>query len=193
MAKVLLSAQNLSYGFDPASVLFEPINLSLQVGDRVALVGRNGSGKSTLIKILAGHLQPTLGNVLRYGSLAYVPQTSTLGQTEPTETILETLSAASEDWWCIDEFLRTQFETHLDLLLPTASLSGGELTKLLLAIALATAPDILLLDEPTNHLDLLALDHLRLCLERFQGALVLVSHKPHFLDQVASITWELMP
>lgn len=89
--------------------------------------------------------------------------------------------------------MRTQFETNVDLSLPTASLSSGELTKLPLAIALATAPDILLLDEPTNHLDLLALDHLRTCLERFQGALVLVSHKPHFLDQVAAITWELTP
>ncbi|WP_008319532.1 ribosomal protection-like ABC-F family protein [Leptolyngbya sp. PCC 6406] len=193
MAKTLLSAQDLSYRFDPIAPLFEQINLSLQSGDRVALVGRNGSGKSTLMKLLAGHLQPSRGSISRDGSVAYVPQVSTLDQTKPTETVLEWLSAAAEDWWWIDEFLRTQLETELDLSLPIVSLSGGELTKLLLAIALAPEPEILLLDEPTNHLDLLALEHLRACLDRFQGALVIVSHKPYFLDQVASTTWELTP
>ena len=193
MAKTLLSAQNLSFGFDLIAPLFEQINLSLQSGDRVALVGRNGSGKSTLLKLLAGQLQPTQGSIARYGSRAYVPQVSTVHQTRPTETILEFLSAASDDWWYMDEVLQTQLHTQLDLSLPIASLSGGELTKLLLAIALAPAPDILLLDEPTNHLDLLALEHLRACLDRFQGALVIVSHKPYFLDQVVSTTWELTP
>ncbi len=193
MAKTLLSAQDLSYGFDPIAPLFEQIHLSLQSGDRIALVGRNGSGKSTLMKLLAGDLQPTRGSISRYGSMAYVPQVSTLHRTRPTETVLEWLSAAAEDWWWIDEFLRTQLETELDLSLPIASLSGGELTKLLLAIALAPAPEILLMDEPTNHLDLLALEHLRACLDRFQGALVIVSHKPYFLDQVVSTTLELTP
>jgi len=193
MAKLLLSAQELSYGVDPAVPLFEPVHLSLQVGDRIALVGRNGSGKSTLMKLLAGQLQPTLGSLSRYGSVAYVPQVSTLHPTHPRETVLERLSAASEDWWCIDEYLRSQFDTPLDLALPLDQLSGGELTKLLLAIALVPAPDILLLDEPTNHLDLQALEYLRASLEPFQGALVIVSHKPHFLDQVASTIWELIP
>jgi ATPase subunit of ABC transporter with duplicated ATPase domains len=193
MAKTLLFAQDLSYGFDPIAPLFEQIHLSLQSGDRIALVGRNGSGKSTLMKLLAGDLQPTRGSISRYGSMAYVPQVSTLHRTRPTETVLEWLSTAAEDWWWIDEFLRTQLETELDLSLPIASLSGGELTKLLLAIALAPEPEILLLDEPTNHLDLLALEHLRACLDRFQGALVIVSHKPYFLDQVVSTTWELTP
>jgi ATPase subunit of ABC transporter with duplicated ATPase domains len=193
MAKTLLSAQDLRYGFDPIAPLFEQINLSLQSGDRIALVGHNGSGKSTLMKLLAGQLQPVQGSILRYGSMAYVPQVSTVDQTRATETILEFLSAASDDWWCMDEFLQTQLHTQLDVSLPIASLSGGELTKLLLAIALAPAPDILLLDEPTNHLDLLALEHLRACLEPFQGALVIVSHKPYFLDQVVSTTWELTP
>lgn len=98
MAKTLLSAQDLSYRFDPIAPLFEQINLSLQSGDRVALVGRNGSGKSTLMKLLAGHLQPSRGSISRDGSVAYVPQVSTLDQTKPTETVLEWLSAAAEDW-----------------------------------------------------------------------------------------------
>lgn len=193
MAKTLLSAQDLSYGFDPLAPLFESIYLSLQSGDRVALVGRNGCGKSTLIKLLAGHLTPTQGTITRYGSLAYVPQVSTLSPTVYNGTILDFMSAASEDWWCIDELLRNQLATPLDLALPIASLSGGELMKLLLATALTAGPDILLLDEPTNHLDLLALDCLQACLETFSGGLVMVSHKPYFLDQVVSKIWDLTP
>ncbi|MBD0314762.1 MAG: ABC-F family ATP-binding cassette domain-containing protein, partial [Microcoleus sp. T3-bin5] len=74
-----------------------------------------------------------------------------------------------------------------------ASLSGGELTKLFLAIGLSQQPNVLLLDEPTNHMDYLALEELSQFLKQFDGAFVIVSHKPFFLDQVVDTTWELTP
>lgn len=193
MAKTLLSAQDLTYGFDPDSPLFQSIYFSLQSGDYVALVGRNGCGKSTLMKLLTGQITPIRGTLNRYGSLAYVPQVSHLSPVVYGGTILDFIGAASEEWWHIDDLLQNQLATSLDLALPIASLSGGELTKLLLATALASAPDILLLDEPTNHLDVLALNRLKTCLETFQGGLVIISHKPYFLDQVVSKVWDLTP
>ncbi|QQE63960.1 ABC transporter ATPase [Leptolyngbya sp. BL0902] len=193
MARLLLSAQDLRYDCDPTSPLFESIHLSLHRGDRVALIGRNGSGKSTLMKLLAGQILPMQGTIATYGSLAYVPQVSTLSSKLDSQTILDWLSHASEDWWCINDLWGNPLATSLDLSQPIAQLSGGELTHLLLAVALASTPDILLLDEPTNHLDLMALDRLQASLGAFQGALVIVSHRPHFLDQVVAKIWELTP
>lgn len=193
MAKLLLSAQDLRYEFDPTSPLFESIYLSLHRGDRVALVGRNGSGKSTLMKLLAGQIVPRQGTVAAYGSLAYVPQVSTLSSQLGSKTVLDWLSHASEDWWGINDLWGNPLATSLDLSQPMAQLSGGELTHLLLAVALASTPDILLLDEPTNHLDLMALDRLQASLGAFQGALMMVSHRPYFLDHVVSKIWELTP
>jgi ATPase subunit of ABC transporter with duplicated ATPase domains len=76
--------------------------------------------------------------------------------------------------------LEDNFKTELDLSQSINSLSGGELTKLWLAIAFCKEPDILFLDEPTNHLDLVALEQLRKELQAFSGAIVIVSHKPFF-------------
>jgi ATPase subunit of ABC transporter with duplicated ATPase domains len=79
------------------------------------------------------------------------------------------------------------------LSLSIANLSGGELTKLFLAIGLSQQPNVLLLDEPTNHMDYLALEELSQFLKQFDGAFVIVSHKPFFLDRVVDTTWELTP
>jgi len=99
----------------------------------------------------------------------------------------------SDEWWKISEILETQFNTTLDLSLSIANLSGGELTKLFLAIGLSQQPNVLLLDEPTNHMDYLALEELSQFLKQFDGAFVIVSHKPFFLDRVVDTTWELTP
>ncbi|MCW6037548.1 ATP-binding cassette domain-containing protein [Spirulina subsalsa FACHB-351] len=190
---VILSGENLAYTVEPTRTLFSGVNVAVEKGDRIALVGANGSGKSTLMQLLAGQVQSPTGSVLRRGSLYYLPQVSTLRHIEPEQPIFQFLSALCEEWWQIDELLRTQFATDLDLSLPLHRLSGGELTKLFLAVGLAQAPDVLLLDEPTNHLDLLTLESLRASLNQFLGAFIIVSHKPFFLDQVVTTTWELTP
>jgi ATPase subunit of ABC transporter with duplicated ATPase domains len=189
--QLYLLADRLTYELSPDRNLFKNIRVSLFSGDRIALVGPNGAGKSTLLKILAEQIYATAGSVQHYGSVHYLPQLSTIRQQLTHETVLEFLTATSDEWWNITSLLETQFKTVLDLSLPIDRLSGGELTQLFLAIALAQKQNVLLLDEPTNHLDYLALEELRCLLKQFAGAFVIVSHKPMFLDQVVDTVWEI--
>ncbi len=189
---VYLVAQDLDYAVSATETLFNHVQVSIAATDRIALVGRNGIGKSTFLQILAGLKEPSQGVVNRNSSVYYLPQISTLQYQNPV-SVLDVMSSAYEEWWQVEEILDSQFGTKLDLSLPINSLSGGELTKLFLAIGLAQKPQLLLLDEPTNHMDYLALEQLRQCLTHFEGAFVIVSHKPFFLDQVVQTTWELTP
>jgi len=200
--KSILLAENLAYELSLDRTLFQKIQVSIETSDafgkthgrqRIALVGRNGVGKSTLLKILAGQISPSAGSVLRNGVVYYLPQISTIKREITVDTVLNFLISTSDEWWKIEDILQTQFDTNIDLSLPITNLSGGELTKLFLAIGLAQEPNLLLLDEPTNHMDLQALESLRQFLQNFTGAFVIVSHKPFFLDQVTQVTWELTP
>ena len=188
-----LLADGLTYELPPDRTLFKNVQLSLAAGDSVALVGANGVGKSTLLQILAGQIEPSIGSVWRNGSIYYLPQISTIRQQIKADTVQNFLFSISDEWWQISDILETQFNTMLDLSLSIASLSGGELTKLFLAIGLSQQPNVLLLDEPTNHMDYLALEELSQFLKQFDGAFVIVSHKPFFLDRVVDTTWELTP
>lgn len=190
--KSILLAENLAF-VSATRTLFQGVQVSIEDGDRIALVGQNGVGKSTLLKILAGQLSPTTGSVLRRDPVYYLPQISTIQEKIKAVLVLDFLSSISEEWWKIAEILEEQFSTELDLSLPLGNLSGGELTKLFLAIGVSQQPKVLLLDEPTNHMDLMALESLRNFLYDFNGAFVIVSHKPFFLNQVTQTTWELTP
>lgn len=188
-----LLADGLTYELPPDRTLFKNVQLSLAAGDSVALVGANGMGKSTLLQILAGQIEPSTGSVWRNASIYYLPQISTILQQIKADTVQNFLFSISDEWWKISEILEMQFKTTLDLSLALASLSGGELTKLFLAIGLSQQPNVLLMDEPTNHMDYLALEELSQFLKQLDGAFVIVSHKPFFLDRVVDTTWELTP
>ncbi|MDZ8052692.1 MAG: ribosomal protection-like ABC-F family protein [Aulosira sp. ZfuVER01] len=190
---LILLAENIGYELGLDRTLFQEVNINISLGNRIALVGCNGVGKSTLLKILAGQITPSIGSVWCKNNVYYLPQISTIRQEITADSVLDFLSSVSDEWWQIEEILETQFHTTLDLSLPVTNLSGGELTKLFLAIGLSQEPNLLLLDEPTNHMDLLALESLRLFLQDFAGAYIIVSHKPFFLDQVTDVTWELTP
>ncbi len=191
--KSILLAENLAYELSLDRTLFQKIQVSIEAGDRIALIGRNGVGKSTLLKIIAGQISPNTGSVWRNGVVYYLPQISTIRQEITADTVLNFLISASDEWWKIEDILQTQFDTSIDLSLSITNLSGGELTKLFLAIGLAKEANLLLLDEPTNHMDLQALEGLKQFFQDFTGAFVIVSHKPFFLDQVTDVTWELTP
>jgi ATPase subunit of ABC transporter with duplicated ATPase domains len=189
--QVLLSAYNLTYEFAVGKSLLQGVNVAIERGDKIALVGANGVGKSTLLKLLARQLEPKFGSLMSDASIYYLPQIAGIYPEVRDKTVLDFLNSISDDWWEISNTLESRLGTSLDLSVKVGSLSGGELTKLFLAIGLYQEPEILLLDEPTNHMDFWALENLTTVLTEFSGAFALVSHKPFFLDRVANKTWEL--
>lgn len=183
-------------------------NLSLAFGrERTGLVGRNGVGKSTLLRLLSGELSPSEGTVARDGALGVLHQTyqpqpgeaigGTLG-VEPALAVLSRVLAgqgseddlAEADWSLearIEEALAEVGLAGLGLDRLTASLSGGEQTRLRLAGLLIAQPDLILLDEPTNHLDSEARRFVAEVLSRWKGGAVVVSHDRELLRQMDRI------
>ena len=188
---VLLRARNMSFGYG-SQPLFQQVNLILQAGTRIALLGPNGAGKSTLIKLLNGDIQPETGSLewaqnIRIGYFA--------------QHQLENLDAAATPLEHMQQLAPAQTELDLRKFLgrfglggddenrPVASFSGGEKSRLALALLAWQKPHVLLLDEPTNHLDLDMRDALTLALEAYSGAVVLVSHDRSLVRAVADELW----
>lgn len=188
---VLLRATNVSFGYDHHLVL-QQIHFILQAGTRIALVGPNGTGKSTLIKLLAGKIKPISGSLewtknIRIGYFAQHQLDNLDNHTTPLQHMRQ-LAPAQTD---IDlrKFLG-QFglgSNQEDR--PISSFSGGEKSRLALALLAWQKPHLLLLDEPTNHLDLDMRNALILTLEAYTGAVVLISHDRSLVRAVADELW----
>ena len=178
-----LSGISLTFGGNP---VFDNLDLVVQPGDRVALVGRNGSGKSTLMKVMAGLVEADQG-------LRVVPPGVSVGYMEqdPDLSAYATLGdyAASglpegESYKVavVAEGLKFNPET------PVATASGGERRRAALAKLMAEAPELMLLDEPTNHLDIQAIEWLEAELTATRSAFVLISHDRAFLRALTRAT-----
>jgi len=170
--------------------LFETGELRIERGDRVALLGTNGSGKTTLLRTLMGEMEP-LGGRLRRGAsvrIGYLPQTH--DWFDPNLTVLEQLMAESN-------LKRDQALHHLARFLFTrdavdkrvGTLSGGERSRLGLAILTLRGANWLILDEPTTHLDVTSRQVLEQVLSSYNGTLLFVSHDRYLVDAVASHVW----
>ncbi|MFH1495597.1 MAG: ATP-binding cassette domain-containing protein [Pseudomonadota bacterium] len=187
----LLKLEKASCGYGDKALL-ENINLVLRSGARIALLGPNGAGKSTLIKLLVGELLPSAGNreaapELRIGYFAQ----HQLEHLDSTATPLEHLLRIAPQSTTQD--LRN-FLGRFGLAgeredRPVETFSGGEKSRLALALLAWQKPHLLLLDEPTNHLDLDMRDALTLALEEYGGAMVLVSHDRSLIRATADELW----
>jgi ATP-binding cassette subfamily F protein 3 len=180
----VIELKDVSVAFDEDPVLIE-LDLSVERGERLGIVGSNGAGKSVLAKVLAGILPPTEGErwagpSIDIGYLAQndepPPGASPLRLVRDTKPLYE-----DEAVKLLGRFL-FRYEQVRE---PVTSLSGGERTRLQLLLIMLREPNCLVLDEPTNHLDIDSLEILEADLERFPGTVIFVSHDRYFLDRIA--------
>ena len=183
--------ESASFGYGDRAVLSE-ISMTLAPGDRIALLGANGMGKSTLLRGLAGQLAPKDGTIERspYARIGHFAQ-HRVEQLDLRRTPLELAQGAVPDMreQEMRDFLGGFGFGHDAVTSPVAPLSGGEKTRLALALLVLERPNLLLLDEPTNHLDLDMREALAASLQSFSGAMVLVSHDRHLLRLVSDALW----
>jgi ATPase subunit of ABC transporter with duplicated ATPase domains len=170
---------------DRGSFRLGPVDLLVEYGDRIALVGHNGSGKTTLLDVVLGRLEPTAGSVVlgagvRVGEVEQVRRRLTgdttvlrAFQDETGMTVSDVRTLLAKFGLVGDHVERT-----------AASLSPGERTRASLALLMANGANLLVLDEPTNHLDLPAIEQLEQALDSFGGTVLLVTHDRELLDRV---------
>ena len=188
---VLLRVRNMDFGYDE-NLLFKRINFVLEAGARIALLGPNGAGKSTFIRLLIGEVKPVSGCLeitpdIRIGYFAQHQLENLDGTATPLQH-MERL-APKETTLVLRNFLGRFGLAGDSEDRPVASFSGGEKSRLALALLAWKKPHLLLLDEPTNHLDLDMRDALTLALEEYTGGVVLVSHDRSLVRAIADELW----
>ena len=183
--------KDLSMGFGDKT-LFSDVNLLVQGGEHIALLGDNGTGKSTFLKLLMKEELPT-GGKIKFGpsvKMAYLPQI--IHFDHPERSILDTMLYEKN---YSTQTARNRLGAFLfegeDVFKPVSALSGGEQSRLRLCMLMDEDINLLILDEPTNHLDIASREWIENAVAEFPGTLLFVSHDRYFIDQFADRIWEL--
>ena len=188
----VLEVRNLVKVFEPSPGLFKNLNLLIRHGERVGLVGPNGAGKSVLLKMVLGEIEADRGEIVVGPSVQvgyYAQQHETLDR---DQTLIDAIRWAKE---CSEgeavafliKFLFTYEQTRQRI----GDLSGGERSRLQLALLMINRANFLLLDEPTNNLDIASAEVLEEALANFEGTVLCVSHDRYFLDRITDRIIEL--
>ena len=187
------SCRNVTKNYGDIEV-FNGMELVIERGQKIGLVGHNGAGKSTLLKMLAGVESVTSGAVRigRNVDRAYYAQHQ-LETLDPNDTVFESIQKVSPGW------SETEMRTYLGSFMFTGDeiekyikvLSGGEKARIAMARMLVEPSHLLLLDEPTNHLDIVTRNVVETALKQFTGSIVCISHDRHFLNNITNLTIEV--
>lgn len=193
----LINAQNINLEF-PTKTIFKNLQIGINTGDRIGVVGNNGVGKSTLFGLLTKTLTPNSGQITSRSNLQIgtLPQNNTLN---PNKTVTETVVGNTpEHVWASNPKTREILENLInDVPWETQikNLSGGQQKRTALAKLLVEDWDCLLLDEPTNHLDIEGItwlaNHLKKRWNPNNAALLVITHDRWFLDEISNTTWEI--
>ncbi len=196
MALIGFKDVSMSFGGHP---LLDHINLQMERGERVCLLGRNGAGKSTLLRLVHGDILPDDGEIIRQQGvrIAMLSQEVPQGLVGATVDIVSDALETDPALYVLEDVARRQqvekilSRMNLEPQARFETLSAGLKRRVMLARGLACDPDILLLDEPTNHLDIDAIGWMEKFLLRYGGTLLFVTHDRMFLQKLASRIFEL--
>ena len=187
---VVFKMKNVSKAFRD-KVLFSDVNLNVEAGERIALLGDNGTGKSTFIKCLlgeedcAGKIQ--FGPTVKWG---YLPQI--IHFDHPERSLYDTMLYEKN---CTPQVARDRLGAFMfqgeDVFKTVGNLSGGEQSRLRLCMLMDEKINLLILDEPTNHLDIASREWVEAAIEEFEGVLLFVSHDRYFIEKFAERIWLL--
>ncbi len=188
----VMEVKHLDKSYGPRT-LFHDVDLRVEGGERIALIGDNGTGKSTFLKILMGEELPDGGRI-KYGPsvrTAYLPQI--IHFDDPSRNLVDTMLYAKRGMTtqaARDRLGAFQFKGE-DVFKPVSVLSGGEQSRLRLCMLMDEEINFLILDEPTNHLDIASREWIEEAVEAYEGALLFVSHDRYFINRFATRIWEL--
>jgi len=188
----MIQTDNISFAYEGRIPLFVEATLSLSMKGRIGILGANGAGKSTLLKVMQGKLTPQKGSIvvnknMRVGSFAQ----HHVDGLELTMSCVDCVQANFPGM--SDQEARNvlgRFGIQGDMALRRIiTLSGGQKSRVALAIVTYSQPHLIYLDEPTNHLDMETIDALVEAVQNFEGSIVMVSHDQYFLSKVATEFW----
>jgi len=187
---VVFKMKKVSKGFGDR-LLFSDVNLQVEGGERIALLGDNGTGKSTFIKCLLGEEdcegKIQFGPTVKWG---YLPQIIHFDR--PERTLYDTMLYEKN---CTPQIARDRLGAFLfqgeDVFKTVGTLSGGEQSRLRLCMLMDEKINLLILDEPTNHLDIASREWVEAAIEEFEGVLLFVSHDRYFIEKFAERIWLL--
>ncbi|KAK2391044.1 ABC transporter F family member [Trifolium repens] len=185
----VVTVRNLDFGFEDKT-LFNKANLTIERGEKIAILGPNGCGKSTLLKLIMGLEKPTGGEVI-LGEHNILPNYFEQNQAEALDlekTVLQTVEEVAEDWRSDDiKGLLGRCNFKSDMLDRKVSLlSGGEKARLAFCKFMVKPSTLLVLDEPTNHLDIPSKEMLEEAITAYEGTVITVSHDRYFIKQIVN-------
>ena len=193
--------ENLSFAYEGSDrKIFNNLNLTLNAGDRLAVIGENGVGKSTLLKLLMGELMPQYGAIkwtekARLGYYAQDHAEDFKSDTSLSEWVAEYARANAADGEDMETLIRGTLGRLLfsgdEVKKAVRVISGGEQGRMIFGKLMLMKTNVLVMDEPTNHLDMESIESLNTALEKFKGTLVFVSHDREFVSSLATRVLEI--
>lgn len=194
--ELVIRTYGLSVGYaDEGRPLFSAPDLTLTRGECAAVIGPNGAGKTTLLKTLLNQIPPYSGEVVMGASLQIGYFAQTHEGLHPDWSLMKEIENAAPNLLpgAVRDYLAKFLFTGDDVFRTVDTLSGGERSRLALALLALRGANLLLLDEPTNHLDLPSQEVLQAILDDFGGTILLVSHDRYLIDALATQVWEVLP
>ena len=193
--------ENLSFGYEGSGrKIFNDLTLTLNAGDRLAVIGENGVGKSTLMKLLTGSLQPQFGSIkwtekARLGYYAQDHADDFKSDANLTDWVAEHARANAAEGEDLETLIRGTLGRLLfsgdEVRKPVRVISGGEQGRMIFGQLMLMKTNVLVMDEPTNHLDMESIESLNTALEKFKGTLIFVSHDREFVSSLATRILEI--